>query len=399
MLLSTSVQSQLQKLYINPKASGREKQSRFIDSIRFIPLEIKAEISLGNSNNIQVTDKYFLITDFPEKAIYLYAKSGGFIKKINFKKLGEGFYPSYDEHVNQVVFVGNNKNYTLTPKDEIKILLDWSNPRNRKYFRKYIIDLNDTSFVIKKDTPTENDIIQAVHFYDEYYWRGQITTSPLYKDSLDYEIKIYKNNEQVNAFFPYNRVTEPRFLYTQEESQFMKTDAPNIHFVTRPFCDTVYKMINDSIFPAYQVVLPLENSLPATFFTRPFKNKTDRENFLRNNGMVFHEVSSFYETREFLFFSIHYLRNYESYVYQKNGNITYKLKNIKADTSDYNLQLLNERGMSGKGNTLYKPQKAGDLLAFFEKNPSVPVPAELEAYLKNNPQVDAPVIVEFKLKN
>lgn len=232
LLISTFAQSQLQKIYLYPKASGSEKQSKFVDSIRLIPLEIREGIELPAYNAIEVTKNYFLIRDYIDKRIFLYSKNGSFIKKINYKKLGESFYPVYDEHSNQIVFFGNNKNYTLTSRDKLKIMLDWSNPRNKKYFKKYTIDLNDTTFTIKKDVPGENDIIRASHYYDDFYWQGRINTSELYKDSLDYELKIYQNDNLVKSFFPYNHVNETRFLYTEEHVNVNNTDTSFIHFIT-----------------------------------------------------------------------------------------------------------------------------------------------------------------------
>jgi len=399
LLLSTFAHSQLQKIYLNPKAPGNEKQSKFVDSIRLIPLEIKEGVELTAYNSIEVTKDYFVIKDNIAKTILLYSKNGNFIKKLGYKKLGEGFYPVYDEYTDQLVFFGYNKNYTLTPKDRLKIMLDWSNPRNKKYFKKYAIDLADPSFTIKKDIPNQNDIIHAYHYDDEFYWKGQIITSDLYKDSLDYEFKIYKNNELVKSFFPYNHINETRFLYTEENVRVSNTVTPNLHVITRPFCDTIYKMINDSLFPAYQVVLPLENSLPPSFFTRPFKNKAERENFKRNNGWMLHQIHNFYETPRFISFSVGYFSRYESYIYQKQTNTAYKVKNIKPDSSQYNLQILADYGISRKGDRFYKPQKAGDLLGFFEKNKTMTVPKELEVFLKSNPPAETPVIVEFKLKN
>ena len=158
-------------------------------------------------------------------------------------------------------------------------------------------------------------------------------------------------------------------------------------------------MIGDSLFPACQFVLPLENSLPASFFTRPFKNKTERENFNRNNGWMLHHIYTFYETPRFIYFMVGYLSNYESYIYQKQTNTTCKVKNIKPDSSQYNLKMLEDFGLSRKGDRFYRPQKAGDLIAFFEKNKNVPVPKELESFLKSNPHEATPVIIEFKLKN
>jgi hypothetical protein len=145
--------------------------------------------------------------------------------------------------------------------------------------------------------------------------------------------------------------------------------------------------------------LPLKNSLPPYFFPRPFNNKTDRENFRRNNGWMFHQVYNFYETPLFIYFSVGYLSNYESYIYQKQSKITYKAKNIKPDSTQYNLQLLGDYSFSRKGDRFYKTQKAGDLLSFFSQNKNVPVPKELEIFLKSNPHATTPVIVEFKLKN
>lgn len=398
LLLSTKAQSQLQKIYLHPKAPGSGKQSSFVDSIRFIPLEVKDGISLGTYYNIQATEQYFLLVDYQNKRMLLYLKDGRFIKKISYQKLGN-FYPVYHEQSNQVVFFGGNKNYSLTPKDRIKITLDWKNPRNKKYFKKYIVDLNDPSLSIKKDVPNERDIIKAYPFYKDYYIQGGINISPLYKDSLDHELKIYKNNRLVKSFFPYNHINETRFLYTEENAVPHKTDISYIHFITRPYCDTIYKMVNDSLFSAYQLVLPLENSLPASFFTRPFKNKTERENFNRNNGWMFHQVYSFYETSGFIYFMVGYLSNYDSYMYQKKTNVTYKIKNIKPDSSQYNLALLADFNLIRKGDRFYKPQKAGDLLAFFEQNKNAVIPKELEEFLKSKPHSAAPVIVEFKFKN
>ncbi|OQP59440.1 hypothetical protein A3860_37935 [Niastella vici] len=399
LCISPVAQSQLQKIYLHPKAAGSDKQSNFVDSIRFIPLEVKAGIELSTYNYVEITKNYFYIPDYYRKAVHLYSKNGRFFKTINFKQLGDAFYPVYDEYTNRIVFVENNKNYSLTPKDRIKIMLDWDKPRNKKYFKKYAIDLNDTTFTIRKDVPQQNDILHASFFYSDIYYQGEIITSGLFKDSLDYEFKTYQNNRFIKGFFPYNHVNEPRFLYTRENISVNNTDTPAVNFIARPYCDTIYKTTGDSLYAAYQLVLPLENSLPASFFTRPFKNKTERENFNRNNGWMLHQVYTFYETPRFVYFLVGYLSNYETYIYQKQTNTTCKVKNIKPDSSQYNLQILVDFGITRKGNRFYKLQKAEDLLTFFEKNKNVPVPKELESFLKSNPPAATPVIIEFKFKN
>ena len=103
-LISTGVYSQLQKIYVHPKAAGNEKQSKFVDSIRFIPLEIKEGIELARYNNIEVTANYLMIRNYSAKETILYTKTGRFVKRISYKKLGESFYPVYDERKEQLVF-------------------------------------------------------------------------------------------------------------------------------------------------------------------------------------------------------------------------------------------------------------------------------------------------------
>jgi len=397
--LSPISYSQLQKIYLQPKAAGSEKQAKFVDSMRFIPLEVKDGIEMSAYNSVEVTENYFVVKNNLDKLVILYAKDGRFIKKMSYKKLGKDFFPAYDEQNNRLVFLAPNKNYTLTPNDRLKIMLDWNNPKNKKYYKKYVIDLDDTLFTIKKDIPNQNDIIRAHYFYNDLYWQSQINTSDLYKDSLGYELKIYKGNELVKGFFPYNRINENRFLHSEENVGISKTETPNINFVTRPYCDTIYKMIGDSLFPVYQLVMPLENSLPPSFFNKPFKNKTDFENFKRNNGNMLRQIYGVYETPRFIYFAVSYFSNYEFYIYQKQNKVTYKTKNIRPDSSHYNLQVLSDFSSSRKGETFYRPQKAGDLIAFFEKNKTMMVPRELESFLKSNPPAASPVIVEFKLKN
>jgi hypothetical protein len=398
LLVADTGRTQIQKIYLHPKTVAKEKQTKFVDSIRFIPLEIPHGTELSPNYNVNVTQKHILLIDYVSKKLLVFSKNGKFIKDIRYKRFGENFYPSYKELTNEVIFFGHNKNYALTPKDLVQIKLDWNNPHNKKYFKKFTVDLDDPDFNVKKDIPDEKDIVQVVHLYDDYYVQGQISVSPLYSDTADHEFKIYKNNELVKSYFPYNRVSEPRFLYTQENIGLNRTDKQDVQFISRPFCDTIYKMIGDSIFPAFHLVLPLENILPASFYTKPFKNKTERENFYRNNGWVLRQVYGFSESPKFISFMVSYLSNYESYIYEKATNVTYKTKNIKPDSSQYNLELFSNFGTTRDGDKFYKTQKASDLFTFFEQNKNVPVPNELKDFIANKPEGTTPVIVEYKLK-
>lgn len=390
--------AQMQKIYINPKETGIEKQSDYVDSIRFIPLEIRKDITFPSYTDISFTRDYMMFKDPEDKVIVLYTKAGAFVSKISYKKIGDSFESTYDEVNDQIVFFGDNNNYALTQKDRLKILLDRENPRNLKYFRKYVIDLRDSSFSIRKAAPGEKDLTHARHLYGDTWYKEDITTSPLFKDSVGYEFRLYRNDRFVKGFFPYDHIREPKFLYTDEATDISRTADPEVRFLTRPFCDTVYKLIRDSLFPVYRLVLPLENSLPASFFTKPFRNKAERENYERNNGRIFHQVYNFYENSRFLSFDIEYLTRSESYIFQKANKTVHPVKHIKPDSSQYNLKLLSNDGQQ-QGDRFYRLLHAEELVSFFAANPNVPVPDDLKAFLAGKPEEDAPVVVVYKLKN
>ncbi|MES2003811.1 MAG: 6-bladed beta-propeller [Bacteroidota bacterium] len=390
---------QVEKIYINPKNPAIQKQTSFVDSIKFTPFESVAGINFNEYANVRLTEHYFLVTDYGTGFLYIYTKTGAFVKKINFKSLANNLYPAYNAKTNEVVFFGNNSNYTLTSKDRVKIQLDWSNERNLKYFKKYVIDLSDTAFVIKNVKPGKYNLIGAYAFYADQYMQTKITTSPLYKDSTGYEVNVYENEKLVKSYFPYNRVTEPKFLFSEENVSIAISDTPYISYLTRPYCDTVYKLVKGSLSPVYQLVMPLENSLPATFFTDASVTKTERENFKRNNGWAFHQVHDFYETSKLIYITISFFSHYEVFVYDKQTHTAYNATKIKGDPQQYNLSLLTSYNVMRSGHKFYKLLKADALVSFFRQNPDITVPKELSAFLQGNPDKNMPVVVEFTFKD
>lgn len=390
---------QVQKLFLNPKVAGGENQSKFVDSIRFIPLEAAPGARFEIYSNIEITENNMFVTDFPNKQILFYSFDGRFIKKVSYKKLGGWLYPNYQKETNQLVFWGLNKNYQLTPTDKIKIELDANNPKNLKYYKKYIIDLGDSNFAIQKAPPTNYEIMGAYRYYDDFYFISKTTASTLYKDSVAFELNIYKDHKLVKSFFPYNRIKEPRFLYYEGSVAMNVTDTPYVRYVTRPFCDTIYKLVRDSMTPVYKLVFPLENALPTSFYTTPFKNKTERQNFDRNNGWLLRQIFNFIETPRFLFFFVSYLSNYESYVYDKGSSVFYKGSKIKGDSTQFNLQLFAGFNLNRRNHKYYVLKKPEEVQAFFKTNKTVPVPKELEHYIQIDAQKLNPILIEFQLKN
>lgn len=389
----------IEKIYLNPKNPTIQKQSSYIDSIQFLPLESVEGIVFYEYANVRLTEKYFLITDNAAGYLYIYSKTGAFIKQINYKAKIKNLYPSYNSKTNEIVFFGNNSNYTLTLKDKVKIQLDWNNEHNLKYFNKYVISLHDTTFAIKKVKPSKYDLIGAYPFYANLYVQTKINTSTLYKDSLGYELSVYEKEQLVKNYFPYNRVNEPKFLFSEESTGIALTDKPDLSYLLRPFCDTIYQSVKAVLTPVYQLVMPLENSLPPNFFTDRPDSKADRENFKRNNGWLFHQIRDFYETPKLIYLTISFFSHYEVFVYDKQTHTAYNANKIKGDAKQYNLSLLTPYNIVRSGNRFYKLLKADMIGSFLKQHPEIAIPKELAADANKLSDKNGLLVVAFKLKD
>ena len=389
----------IEKIYLNPKNPTIQKQSSYVDSIQFLPLATVEGIGFNEYASVRLTEKYFIITDNAAGYLYIYSKAGAFIKQINYKAQIKNLYPSYNSKTNEIVFFGNNSNYTLTSKDRVKIQLDWSNEHNRKYFKKYVISLHDTTFAIKKAKPTKYDLINAYPFYADQYVQTKINTSPLYKDSIGYELSVYEQEQLVKNYFPYNRVNEPKFLFSEESIGIALTENPDLSYLLRPYCDTIYQSVKGVFTPVYQLVLPLENSLPPSFFTIKPDSKADRENFKRNNGWLFHLIRDFYETPKLIYLTISFFSHFEVFVYDKQTHTAYNANKIKGDPKQYNLSLLTPNNIVRSGQRFYKLLKADLIGGFLKQHPEVAIPKELEADANKLSDKNGLLVVAFKLKD
>ncbi len=389
------------KIYLSPKAAGAANQSTFIDSLKFYPLKLPKGVAVGEWSYPIVTNNYFFVHNYASKNLLVFKKDGSFVKEISYKKIGEYASPNYDKNKQQMTFLFTNKNYSLTQKDQIQIKTNFNNPRSKKYYKKYIIDLSDTTFAIKKAEVTAFDILNAYNLKDDYYCTYEIAVNEKYKDTTDYEVKIYKNTTFIQGFFPYNKQNEPRYKYARWAGAVTKeTKTANVFYIMRPYVDTIYSLADGSIKPAFQVILPMENSIPKSYFQNPFKNATERENFERNNGWIMRQIYLRFETDRYMGINVSFFSNYGQYIYDKKLNTTYNADKVKPDSITYNLPSLLIRSSTedqhGKPYTLISTEALKKMYELKDK--SAAYPKELEAAFKD-PKNPSPVIVEYIIKN
>ncbi len=395
-----AVVAQPTKIYLNPKTAGSANQSMFIDSVRLYPLEDADNNSPGQYSSLSVSNDYFIVQSYVDKELLIYTRAGKYIKKVSYKKLGRDASPRYDYAKNQVIFFLANKNYTLTEKDKIDIRKNFTDKKNRKYYKKYIIDLKDSSFTIQKSTPTSFDILNAYNLKDDYYSTYEINVNKNYKDSIDYEVKIYKDNKFISGYFPYNKQQEIRYLFDRSIGAYTQpTNSADVFYITRPYVDTIYSLTNGIITPVYQVVLPMENSLPKYFFDKAFKSRTEKENFQRNNGKLMRQIYSVHESPRFAFFSIGFFANYGQYMYDKKTNASYSIAKIKPDSLNYYLPLFSQNFGNRYENKFYSLVTPEQLKSVYKQNKDriAKLPGELQYCLKDSANL-RPVIAEYIIK-
>lgn len=395
------VLAQPQKLYLNPATAGAAPQSRFIEITRFIPMDAGSG-KINPSVGLFITKKYWIVNDYMEKRIIFLNKQGKFLKSIDLKKYGDAAIV-YDSRNEVLKFNIKNKHYTLINKDLVKIRANYEKKSNQKYFRNYEINLEDESLSIKRTATDPYFIINARWFYNDYYYRSDLVIDPKAKDTTGYELQLMQHYKPVQSFFPFNKTGNPVFRYSAASSQMYlaDTDTPYIKYTSRPFNTTIYKLNKDSIKPIYEIILPLENALPQRYFSSGFKSKAEWDNFQNSNGAVFFTLSGIKDLDRYLFFGIKFMRNYESFLYEKSSAKFYKTKMIKADSSQYNIQLLQNGPGSYYDSRYYTVIPAQGLVDFYTKNKekNIVYPPELEAYLKTATKNSNPVIVEYKLKD
>lgn len=394
------LQAQPQKLYLNPATAAAASQSKFVEITRFITIDPSEKVD-GNTSLI-VTRKYWVLYNYFEKKVSVFSKQGVFLKSLSLKKYGVATIV-YDDKNDVLKFNIRNKNYTLTAKDLLHIRANYAKKANQKYFKNYEIDLNDPALQIRQTATDPYFIINAKWYYDDFYYLSDLNTDPAAKDSLGYELQILKDYKPVTSFFPFNKKANNIFRYAagNYSTNLSNTDTSYIRYFSRILNTTIYKLNKDSITPVYEIILPAENAMPQQYLKNGFKSKTDWESFQNSNGAVFYSINSIRNVDRYLFFAIRYMRNYESFVYDKKGAKFFKSKMIKADSSQYNIQLLQNGIGAYENGYYYTIVPAQGLVEFYtgNKEKNISYPPELDMYLKNATKNSNPVIVQYKIKD
>lgn len=389
-----------EKIYFEPKSAIAGTQSTFIEYVDAIPLETKPESRFDKYSSLTTTKKYYVILDYSSKKVLIFNKEGRFIKNIPIKLDISQF--RYNDMEDRMELVTLNKNYTLSAKDNAQIIEHYDEPRNKKYFRKYFIDLKDSlHFSLHKEKITSLDILDPVSLTMDMRAINKVTVDKNFEKDTDYELKIFKNNRLLNQYFPYDKKKDPRYIFDRVYINVSPSLQPHTWWVTHPYDYTIYKLTTDSLYKVYSVILPMERAMPQDFFTKDFPNKNEKDNYKRQNRKVIKQLFMGDLSQRYLYFSYNGLMfDFQQYIYDVKTKSIYDNEKIAPDSLTWYLPILKSRS-SGASNISVSKILAEDALESFTANKAknIVYPSKLQNYFATARSTDNPILILYRYKN
>jgi hypothetical protein len=330
----------------------------------------------------------------------VFDKNGRFIKKFG-NKLDFGRL-TYNEEKDRLEMVVSNKMYRLTNKDVAQILDDYKNPRNLKYYRKYFIDIADTlNFSVHKQKIEHTDILNPMPYIDGMHFVNRVTVDKNFEKKEDYELKIYRGDSLLKQYFKYDKKNDSRYIFDGASVAITSTAKPGERWVTHPYDYTIYALQKDSLYKVYDFVLPIDRAIPADFFAKEFQNRTEKDNYLRQNRKLVKQFYVYTLSGRYINFAMQTMMfDWQQFIYDTKSKAFYNYDKIKPDSLTYYLPVCKNMVFT-YGRDTYARINAEDALKIFEehKKDNVKYPPLLEDYFKTATAGSNPILINFNYSN
>ncbi|MGB3005580.1 MAG: hypothetical protein WBC06_03660 [Chitinophagaceae bacterium] len=400
LLLTHSIAVAQEKIFFEPKSAPGGTQSDFIEYKNIVTFETKTASRFDDYSQIIPTGNYYIVQDYSNKKIILFDKKGKYLKHIKYKEKIGSF--RYNEKQNRLEAISQNNMYELGAKDYAQIFEHFDNPKNWKYFRKHYLDLNDTSHLsFHRQQINGLEMMQAEPFFDDLKIISKVTIDKNFEKEEDYELKIFRGDTLVKKYLSYNKRNDSRYIYEDFGINVTSTDRADQKWITRPYDYMVYLLTPDSLHKVYDFILPLDRAIPFDFYTREFKDKTEKNNYKRQNRKLISHFVVNTISNKFLQIRVQTL-GYENkgYLFNPKTKVIYDNEKITPDSLTFHLPLLNNRSYND-GNMYFTKITAKTALELMaaNKTKNIKYPDELEAYFKALDNNTNPVLIFYNYKN
>ncbi|SDC85182.1 6-bladed beta-propeller [Niabella drilacis] len=401
LLLKLPALAQDQSLYIVPESALGIKASNLFSEIRLIPLETTGGSYFNNMADFLVTPDRLIFTDNESNSILVFNKEGKFLYKYKKKKYKLGGL-QYSYAKNAVFFTSSNKNYTI-PLPKAQQMTE--HPGNRDFSKYRNIELlylgANENYRIEK-LPVPYYALSSLYYMNGRYLTQNNRYNKYTKDTVAYHLNIMDGNKKTAAYFPFLNVPKLPPDFDDIRINIDRTQNDSTLYIKKDYDNTIYKLVNDSLTPAYRFVFPAANTMPATFFTTAFKNNIDFTNYKSKYGKAARSFFNILDLPSVLFFGMNDNSwGYKRYVFNKKTSSLYDLSKTTSDSSTYFLPAGIFSKISNYDNEyVYTFVSPGDLLkekaAILAKYNNTPPPV-LKQLLESTGKFSNPIIIQLKV--
>ncbi|MGJ7030768.1 6-bladed beta-propeller [Niabella hirudinis] len=401
LLVHFTAPAQDQSLYIVPEGALGIKASNLFSDIRLIPLETNKTSYFNNMADFLVTPDRLIFMDNESNSILIFNKEGKFLHKYRKKKYKLGGL-QYNYAKNAVFFTSSNKNYTI-PLPKAQQMTEHPGDRDfSKYKNMELLYLGaGKNYGIEK-LPVPYYALNSLYYMNGRYLLQNNRYNKYLKDTVAYHLSIMDGNKKTAAYFPFLNVPKLPPDFDDIRVNIDRTSNDSTVYIKKDYDNTIYKLVNDSLTPAYRFVFPAANTMPATFFTTAFKNNIDFTNYKSKYTKAARSFFNIIDLPSVLFFGMNDNSwGSKRYVFNKKSSSLYDLSKTTSDSSTYFLP----SGMFSKisnydNDYVYTFVSPADLLkektAILAKYNNTPPPL-LKQLLDSIEKFSNPVIIQLKV--
>lgn len=316
------------EIRFDPNSPGYTNESvassDIFESVEFVPLETTSQSVFGQIDQMEITEKYFIILDQRFNTIFLFTKDGKFYGNITNKgkhKKGSKFKAiecfTVDRQNNQIIFYDNmtGKMFYYTIEGE------------------YIKEMN-TVFDFQDFKYLDNG---KVLYYGirSAYSPGE--NKPKGIDPCNLIIADVEMKHIERELLPFDTTFDWNKIYEIPNSVCRNN---NSLFVSQPYDYKIYQIEENGIRGGYSLILPMINTIPADFFTNDkYMNKWVQYLDPNNNNIIF-GMGNIYQSGNTLTFNLQpSIMQYSPYLYNIKTEALYSFPEIDSDSSTYYLPL------------------------------------------------------------
>lgn len=376
ILVSTQKPLETQELRFSPDHANGGYYSDFIENITFIPLEYSKNSKVQYNPQILILDSTIIVSNLwgriAEHELLFYNKDGRFIKKVdNIQKLSPEF-----KTISNISEIHADKDYLY-----LKVFIPGlQEPINT-------IKLNHQGLLVGTDNIESDEFMRVGDFTLIHNTQGEFNTAALTlltkSSSLDTLIKYDVGIE----------LGDNESMYGIDQA--ISYNGEKIYF-TAPYNYKFYQYSKTlQLEKAYNLILPLKNSLPNDSIRQVFT-----EEYLKNNPDVIIGINHIQPIDDKLIIQLNSASSPRSaFIYNTISSDWINLKSLVPDSSSYQLPILeqiNNHKIFTNGQDIY----------------TLLYPSVVNNYLHNNKLTDVlkdekvaillkefnPILVKFNLK-